>query len=505
VYINFIFNLPGKNANLLFVVCGHQKPHKRSPTVEELFYICIMSKRPAGTLSSLVEEQKKSARLDEQRSQRSQTQSNNPFLSRPVNPEDALKIFLWTARSKARESVPKGMSYPITKPFCEIEARIGILFRRSPFGGESDMRVLSSGPKKVPSRGSEMWMNAFDCTPATEGNRICNFEGGISKTNFINWTSAGLSETSPISSAFGLSSNLSSSDLKKELKETDQITTVYGGYSNHNRACFDGIHAPGRIGKGKFEHKSKIVTMDIALPASPYDLRLGLSTERVLDDNLKDVPTGWISKRLKRRKSFSRRDNKFAWQLDVTEVTTTDYTGKTGVEYEVEIELNENTTLKLINETDEAMVKELCISLAQQLWWMLRQINPVSDVLDVEDFLTDHPDPNASQLALAQCGALKKFMDSQRRGNGSTWESPISESGNSTTPIASLTNVRFPGCMPVNFSRNDIEKVQRSDENGGYFLSEKTDGVRSVSKFSLTLIMLIHFSNVAYSCHLYTF
>lgn len=440
-----------------------------------------MSKRPAGTLSGLVEEQKKSARLDEQRSRRSQTSSKNPFLSRPVNPEDALRIFLWTARSKARENVPREMSYPITEPFCEVEARIGILFRKSPFGGESDMRVLSSGPKKVPFRGNEMWVSAFDCTPVSEANRLCNFEGGISKTNFVNWTSSGLSEPSPISSAFGLSNTVSSADLKRELKEEDQITTVYGGYSNHNRASFNGIHVPGRVGSGKFEHKSKLVTMDIALPASPYDLRLGLSTERILDANLKDAPKGWTSKRLKRRKSFARRDNKFAWQLDVTEVTTTDYTENNRIEYEVEIELNQNATLKLINETDEAKVKELCISLAQQLWWMLRQINPVSDVLDVEDFLMDHPDPVASQLALAQCGALKNFMDTQRRGNNYLWESPISEDGNSTIPTASLTNIRFPGCMPVNFSRNDIEKVQRSDENGGYFLSEKTDGVRLVS------------------------
>jgi hypothetical protein len=465
------------------------KHHQRSPTVWRLkfFHIYTMSKRPAGTLSGLVEEQKKSARLDEQRSQRSQTHSNNPFLLRPVNPEDALKIFLWTARSKARESIPQGMSYPITKPFCEIEARIGILFRRSsPFRGESDMRVLSSGPKKVPFRGKEMWMSAFDCTPTSEGNRICNFEGGISKTNFVNWTSSGLSEPSPISSAFGLSNTLSSTDLKRELKEADKMTTVYGGYSNHNRACFDGIHVPGRIGRGQLEHKSKIVTMDVALPASPYDLRLGLSTERVLDSNLKDAPSGWTSKRLKRRKSFTRRDNKFLWQLDVTEVTTTDYTGNSGVEYEVEIELNENATLNLINESDEAKVKELCVSLAQQLWWMLRQINPVSDVLDVEDFLVDHSDPTASQLALAQCGALKKFMDSQRSGD-CLWKSPISEDGSFTSQTPSVTKLRFPGCMPVNFSRNDIEKVQRSDENGGYFLSEKTDGVRLVSNLLILL------------------
>jgi len=41
---------------------------------------------------------------------------------------------------------------------------------------------------------------------------------------------------------------------------------------------------------------------------------------------------------------------------------------------------------------------------ANQLWWMMGQINPSSDVLDVEDYLRVHPNRAVTQLTLAQCG-----------------------------------------------------------------------------------------------------
>jgi mRNA guanylyltransferase len=117
---------------------------------------------------------------------------------------------------------------------------------------------------------------------------------------------------------------------------------------------------------------------------------------------------------------------------------------------------------------------------------MLNQINPLSDVLDVEELLTEHPDTNATRLAQAQCGALKRFMESKAKD----WNSAIASSGPSPLPPPSMSNINFPGCMPVNFSRHNIEEVQRS-ENNAYFLSEKTDGVRYFMVFTGTSCVLI--------------
>lgn len=46
------------------------------------------------------------------------------------------------------------------------------------------------------------------------------------------------------------------------------------------------------------------------------------------------------------------------------------------------------------------------------------------------------------------------------------------------------------GCMPVNFQRHNIEDVQRSEDNG-YFLSEKTDGLRFLMIFTGKTAVLV--------------
>ena len=78
----------------------------------------------------------------------------------------------------------------------------------------------------------------------------------------------------------------------------------------------------------------------LALPSASYDLRVTLSTERKLATDLETVPSGWSTRRLKRRRSYLRKDNSFAWQLDVTEVTTSDTSGtETEAVFEIEAEL----------------------------------------------------------------------------------------------------------------------------------------------------------------------
>lgn len=428
----------------------------------------------------------------------------NPFLSKPIQPEEALKVFIVQARTSARANVPKETPFPITKPFAEIEARFGII--KSP-SGTTPMRVLSSGPKRINHSGRSFVASAFDCTPIDNGTanqlgRNTTFEGGITRSHFTHWTGAGLSEVSSISSAFGITARGGSESavLKKDLAEVEMVETVYGGYPDHNRICIPGDHSiasSSRNGnkKGVMENKTKLAMMDIALPSAPYDLRITLSTERKLATDVVEVPHGWKTRRLKRRRSYVRKDNSFAWQLDVTEVTTNDPDNKqSNMVFEIEAELSASATLKLINETDPIKISSMASGFAKQLWWMMGQINPNSDVLDVEDYLRVHPNRQATNLALAQCGALKSFMDSQKRVETSrtSWSSAILEGGKSPKPNPKLMNIKFPGCMPVNFCRHNIEEVQRGDDKeGGYFLSEKTDGVRYLMVFTGDTVVLV--------------
>lgn len=122
----------------------------------------------------------------------------NPFLSRPTQPEDAIKIFLIQARSIARQQEVNDNNNK-TSTNIEIEARLGTLL--SPFGAHT-MRALSSGPKLVPIQGKERVAHAFICNVrdnvSHQQHPSTSFEGGITRSNYLKWTQAGLSEFSPL-------------------------------------------------------------------------------------------------------------------------------------------------------------------------------------------------------------------------------------------------------------------------------------------------------------------
>ena len=90
-----------------------------------------------------------------------------------------LATWLIEARNSARKFLPKETtSYPITKPFCEIEARLGIL--KQPYGG--NQRVTSSGPK--PFNGTTV--ETYHC------RQEAAMESGVSRTHFVAWTQGGV-------------------------------------------------------------------------------------------------------------------------------------------------------------------------------------------------------------------------------------------------------------------------------------------------------------------------
>lgn len=391
----------------------------------------------------------------------------NPYISNPVQPEASLQKFLFhTARTTARDYLPPELrDKPIARGSFEIEARLGVL-------KVADRRVTSSGAKLFQGRPAL----AFDCTPLRSG-----MLSGVSRHQFLQNAGGGIMEASPISRALGVKNN---EDPKSCIVEDEMKETVYTGYSNDSRLCFDGEHPSPNAGLGKMETKKKLSTLDLTIPAAKYDLRVAVASEKVLDNAVTEPPMGWKSKRVKRRRSYYRRDGKIKWQIDVTEVTTSTPAGGSTVDYEIEFEIFPSVLLKLLNETDEKAVKELVSHLSSQLWWMLSHINPLVDVVDVEETLEDHPNAHAVTIALAQCGALKRFVD----GRGmSPYDSPI---GKSAPPSAVLSNVKFIGCMPINFSRHNLEEIQRAPDNA-YYLSEKTDGVRHLMVFVGDTVVLI--------------
>ena len=414
----------------------------------------------------------------------------NPYLSRPVNPEKMIQILLTQFRNSARKyngSNSNSNSKPCTTPFCEIEARIGIL-------KVHNRRVTSSGIKRINGAA----VKAFDGANPPRGMEPPSMVSGISRSHYVGWTLAGLSEASPISSALGVMSQ-NSKEIKQNLNEHEYTETVFAGYQGDRRVSFPGYvdaehpsSTPVPTKAGQMEYKEKLDQRDLILPAAKYDLRIGLASEKIVDPNVTHIPAGWSLHRVKRRRSYKRRDTNMGWQIDVTEVTSTskhDLSKKTVV-YEIEMELQAGVLLKLINMENPEQIQKETQNLAKQLWWMLSQINPQEETVDVEEYLVDHPNKKAVQLALATCGALKKFMDGRPSfGHGQPVEVgnlPMANPEN--TPAPSLSNMKFCGCMPVNFSRHNIEDVQRGSK---YFLSEKTDGVRHFMVFTGDTVVLV--------------
>lgn len=449
-----------------------------------------MSKRGPLNLGGMIS---KKSKLDEQTSNpRSAQTSNgfqNPFLRVPVKPESNLQIFLTQVRASARKYLPKSTPLPISKPFCEVEARLGIL-------RVNQRRVTSSGPKRMPSNNAIV--HAFDCTRLPQQPAMAT---GVSRNHYVRWTQGGLSEPSPLTASLGCvvkngNAKEASAMIKRDLVEHEYVETVFAGYPQERRVCFPGYVSathPAPTKAGQMEYKEKLDQMDLTLPAAKYDLRIGLSSEKVVDPAVTSVPPGWKMHRVKRRRSYSRKDGNIGWQMDVTEVTSTprDNLNKKTVTYEIEMELKAEKMLQLINEESQERVHAMTKALAQQLWWIISNINPLEETVDVEEYLQDHPNAKAVQLALATCGALKKFMDNPppiQPGKAAHIDSPLSRPHE--TPPASLSNMKFCGCMPVNFSRHNIEDVQQAPENG-YFLSEKTDGVRHFMVFTGDTIVLV--------------
>jgi hypothetical protein len=89
--------------------------------------------------------------------------------------------------------------------------------------------------------------------------------------------------------------------------------------------------------------------------------------------------------RWKRRRSYTRKDGRFGWVVDVTEVVASSGAGK--ATYEIEVELNREFTKKLVKTQEREELDKLVSSLSVQLLWIIENLAPVENDLEVADFL----------------------------------------------------------------------------------------------------------------------
>ncbi|KAL3812187.1 hypothetical protein ACHAXA_011873 [Cyclostephanos tholiformis] len=174
---------------------------------------------------------------------------------------------------------------------------------------------------------------------------------------------------------------------------------------------------------------------------------------------------------------YIRSHGCFALRMDVTEVTTKEFNQSNSISggshppragYEIEMELSSTMTRKFLDpRIDDDNGRRLAEMLSQQLWFMIQQLNPTHDVLEVSEFLREHTSAESTRLAIGQCSAMRQFADSGWR----SWRTAV---------------VADPG--DANAGVGDA--VQRLEGNG-YFLSEKTDGVRYLMVFTGTSVVLV--------------
>ena len=222
----------------------------------------MSNKRPGGGSGgfSTAALSQKIARLDGQTSALAQqsAQQKNRYLSTPVQPEKAIHLFLTQVRNTARGYVPKETlrqsNGVVTAPFCEVEVRLGIL--KVPHA-VPDRRVTSGGAKHV----NRSVVQAFDCSRVEPSPGM---ESGVSRSHFLKWTGAGVSEVGPVAAALGVAGHEA---LKRgDVVETELVETVYTGYSGDRRVAFDGYHdhlaststSGSNAVVGKMEYKEKV-------------------------------------------------------------------------------------------------------------------------------------------------------------------------------------------------------------------------------------------------------
>jgi len=322
-------------------------------------------------------------------------------------------------------------------PKVEIEARLGIFCHQ---GAAEDERVFPAFPG----------VGVIELGPEGQGGPPTRFFSGVTRGAFEQMKAC----------VAGLGGG------EGKTVEASHLHEIVYTYADKRR-----LRCPAQNpGSGMLESKRKILDINVALPAASYDLRLTVAVENE-EEGVQGIMKGWESRRAKIRTSFKDllgNSTLGPWSLDFTCVTTLEGDGGGGrgrgldeESTEVEMELEAEVLAGWLEKGGEEADKETS-RLASRLLDTLKRLNPLEKASPgnvLVPLMMDRGVGGAAggapvQEALRQrCGAVL-----QAAGGGG----------------GGGRHMKFPGTMPVNLCRKDVATVQ----SGGYWLAEKTDGVR---------------------------
>jgi len=209
-------------------------------------------------------------------------------------------------------------------------------------------------------------------------------------------------------------------------------------YDEKNRKCL------------KSEHKQRLgFPKDLNLFCIPYSCRFCISKEKI---NIPPplLPGGYKFSSMKNLFSFSCES--WNWKVDLTESSALNKQHEKI--YGIEFKFDE-TTIQMSRRSSKAEIHSICV----QFWdFAVRFLNLLYKSNN------SHFDKS---LNLIQVTDKEKILD--LREQCLIWMNDMKDSDD------------FPGSMPVNLSKKDIDNIKKSD----YFVSEKTDGIRS-------MLMILH-------------
>lgn len=202
----------------------------------------------------------------------------------------------------------------------EVELRLGMVYTTDANGFVS--RAHPSRPGSAPVL----------ITPEIRRAKNARFMSGVGERDFRGYL-AGAEKLAP---------------LQPGQQHHRAVTTAYN-YGSGRRVNQD---SAGKLSSERKEEvnvgMAQTHTIDIALPACPYDVRIGITVE-VPQEEVGALAPGWQQKRRKDRTTLIPQDSN--WQLDFTTVVTEPGGGMApeegdGVSYEVEMELRQEGVIR---------------------------------------------------------------------------------------------------------------------------------------------------------------
>lgn len=218
------------------------------------------------------------------------------------------------------------------------------------------------------------------------------------------------------------------------------------------------------------EQKDVVEQINMALVAHDYDIRMNIATEIPVESNARILPIdteAWIIERRKKRSSYTCKEAS-KWRIDFTEVDATHRVDARGMQWkdskelELEFELERQVMIDWLKERDPSKVIATTRVIAQELAAIIDYCIPSETGAEKEHSLAVVEDADyVYEVA---------FLTARLRG----LSVPLREDVHAVYKRKAVFD--FIGCMPVNLTRHNLIDLQQPAS--GYFVTEKSDGVR---------------------------